>query len=150
MDTSRFSPVHRRVTTQWYCAFGATPSVYAVVIADGIPEAVSLSANLDSVDGIIEALLPDQRETHLPSPTEYNRVGALDVPSSADVKPFVVGIICILTALWTEQLEVGQLRRGKHQHVEFFANAMRVLGHESPLSRVVNGTTLPPSPRYAF
>lgn len=152
MDSERFAPHLRAVTTGWYCAFGSTPRVCVRVSGDGSADRLELTADLDTVDGIRERWLAGISDAsgELPSATDYNFVGDLAVPASADVKPFCVGIICLLTALWTDQLRIEHLRRGQHEHAEFFAAAMRVLGQDNPLSRVVNGSTLPPAERYAF
>ena len=158
MDAVRFDPATRKVTTQWYCAFGRRPLIEVFVTAEGETECVRLTAKLDTVDGIEETVLPasvaqdGQQYTvnndALPAPTEFNLVGELTVPASVKVRPFCVGIICLLTALWTEGLTLAQLQTAQHPYAEFFRHAMHVLGCDHPLAHAVSGGADPPDPRY--
>ncbi len=132
MDNRLFDPNARRVVTQWYCAFGKRPMVQVFVTADGVAESVRLAAKLDTVDGIEETLITapllvtgdgttSVPPSALPASTEFNLIGELVVPASANVRPFCIGVICILTALWTQELLLKQL--GKYKtNAEFLAS----------------------------
>lgn len=149
MSDHAFDPKDQRVTTQWYCAFGKRPLVQVFVLADGVPTALRLAAKLDTVDGIEEARVAvAELATALPSATEFNLVGELVVPAAAAVRPFCVGVICVLTALWTQALTLDQLAKAEHPQAPFYRHAMHVLGCDSPLGHVVSGSADPPDPKY--
>lgn len=155
MDNSHFDPNARVVTTQWYCAFGCRPMVEVFITAKGVAESVRLAAKLDTVDGIEETVLQSSLDADgivpdasLPTSTEYNLVGSLVVPASAKARPFCIGVICTLTALWTQELTLEQLTRAKHPHAKFYHHAMHVLGCDHPFAHVVSGSANLPDPRY--
>jgi hypothetical protein len=153
MPDPAFDPIldtaERQVTTQWYCAFGSRPLVQVIASAEGVAEAVRLEANLDAVDGIVETRFRLADAVPPPAST-YHRVAERAVPSTHALRAYCTGIICVLTALWTEALTLEQLERAAHPDLDFYRHAMKVLGCDNPLGRAVSGRADPPDPRYAW